>query len=210
MDLLLLDLGLPDGSGIDTVRRVRAAAPDVPVIVLTGMDDEQLAAQAMKAGAQDYLIKGHIGNRALPSAMRYAIERHEMQVETDLIRRQQLQFKDEFLSHVSHELRSPLTAIYQFATIIADGLAGPTNTEQAGHLATIVRNTRQLKSMIDDLLEVARVQAGKLAIEPQCVRVADAIDYSVETLRGNAAAKVVALRAVRTVARLAERNPRTC
>ena len=193
VDLLLLDLGLPDGSGIDTVRRVRAAAPNVPVIVLTGLDDEQLAAQAMKAGAQDYLIKGHIENRALPRAMRYAIERHEMQVETDLIRRQQMQFKDEFLSHVSHELRSPLTAIYQFATIIADGLAGPTNAEQAGHLATIVRNTRQLKSMIDDLLEVARVQAGKLTVEPQCVDVADAISYSVETLRGNAAAKVVAI-----------------
>jgi signal transduction histidine kinase len=193
VDLILLDLGLPDGSGIDTVRRARAAAPDVPVIVLTGLDDEQLAAEAMKAGAQDYLIKGQIENRALPRAMRYAIERHEMQVETDLIRRQQLQFKDEFLSHVSHELRSPLTAIYQFATIIADGLAGPTNAEQTAHLEIIVRNTRQLKSMIDDLLEVARVQAGKLTIEPQCIGVADAINYSIETLRGNAAAKAIAL-----------------
>jgi hypothetical protein len=116
-----------------------------------------------------------------------------MQVETDLIRRQQLQFKDEFLSHVSHELRSPLTAIYQFATIIADGLAGPTNAEQTGHLASIVRNTRQLKSMIDDLLEVARVQGGKLTMESQCVSVTDAVAYSVETMRGNAAAKSVAL-----------------
>src|SRR5262245_53200904 len=162
VDILLLDLGLPDGSGMETVRRAHAAAPDIPIIVLTGLDDEALAAEALKEGAQDYLIKGQIENRALPRALRYAIERHEMQVETDVIRQQQLQFKDEFLSHVSHELRSPLTAIYQFATILADRLAAPISGEQAGHLETIVRNTRQLKSMIDDLLEVARVQAGKL------------------------------------------------
>jgi signal transduction histidine kinase len=193
VDIVLLDLGLPDGSGMETVRRAHAAAPDVPLIVLTGVDDEQLAAQALKEGAQDYLIKGQIENRALPRALRYAIERHEMQVETDVIRQQQLQFKDEFLSHVSHELRSPLTAIYQFATIIADGLAGPTSSEQSGHLETIVRNTRQLKSMIDDLLEVARVQAGKLTIEPQCIRLDEAIHYSVETLRGNAAKKSISL-----------------
>jgi sigma-B regulation protein RsbU (phosphoserine phosphatase) len=114
VDVVLLDLGLPDAHGLDTVRQAHALAPSVPLIVLTGLDDEALAAEAMKEGAQDYLIKGQIENRALPRALRHAIERHRMQTETDLIRTQQLQFKDEFLSHVSHELRSPLTSIYQF------------------------------------------------------------------------------------------------
>src|ERR1700732_3005319 len=114
VDIVLLDMGLPDGHGLDTVRRAHAAAPRVPLIVLTGLDDEVLADEAMKEGAQDYLIKGQIENRGLPRALRHAIERHRMQTETDLIRTQQLQFKDEFLSHVSHELRSPLTSIYQF------------------------------------------------------------------------------------------------
>src|SRR5882762_2610706 len=180
VDIVLLDLGLPDGIGLETVRRAHAAAPDVPLIVLTGLDDEQLAAQAIKEGAQDYLIKGQIQNRALPRALRYAIERQHMQTETDVIRKQQLQFKDEFLSHVSHELRSPLTAIYQFATILADGLAGENSPEQSQYLQTIVKNTGQLKSMIDDLLEVTRVQAGKVAIELQCCEVAEAIRYAVD------------------------------
>jgi phosphoserine phosphatase RsbU/P len=111
VDIVLLDMGLPDGHGLDTVRRAHAAAPSVPLIVLTGLDDEALAAEAMKEGAQDYLIKGQIESRALPRALRHAIERHRMQTETDLIRTHQMQFKDEFLSHVSHELRSPLSAI---------------------------------------------------------------------------------------------------
>src|ERR1700731_4840408 len=85
VDIVLLDLGLPDGHGLDTVRRAHAAAPGVPVIVLTGLDDEALAADAMNAGAQDYLIKGQIENRALPRALRHAIERHRMQVETAYI-----------------------------------------------------------------------------------------------------------------------------
>jgi hypothetical protein len=205
VDIVLLDLGLPDGTGLDAVRRAHSAAPEIPLIVLTGMDDEQLAAQAIKEGAQDYLIKGHIQNRALPRALRYAIERQHMQTETDVIRKQQLQFKDEFLSHVSHELRSPLTAIYQFATILADGLAGENNAEQAQYLQTIVKNTGQLKSMIDDLLEVTRVQAGKLSIELQCCDIAEAIRYAVDTLQGNAAAKAIAL-----VANIAPGLPAVC
>jgi signal transduction histidine kinase len=86
VDIVLLDMGLPDEHGLETLRRVQAAAPNVPVIVLTGLDDEVLAAKAMKEGAQDYLIKGEIESRALPRALRHAIERHRMQVEADLLR----------------------------------------------------------------------------------------------------------------------------
>jgi len=193
VDVVLLDLGLPDAHGLETVRQAHAAAPSVPLIVLTGLDDEALAAEAMKEGAQDYLIKGQIENRALPRALRHAIERHRMQTETDLIRTNQMQFKDEFLSHVSHELRSPLTAIYQFVTILQDRLAGELNLEQHEYLEIILRNVKQLQSMINDLLEVTRVQAGKLAIELQCTAVSDAIAYTVDTLQGAATAKGITL-----------------
>jgi signal transduction histidine kinase len=193
IDVVLLDLGLPDAHGLDTVRQAHAAAPSVPLIVLTGLDDEALAAEAMKEGAQDYLIKGQIENRALPRALRHAIERHRMQTETELIRTHQLQFKDEFLSHVSHELRSPLTAIYQFVTILQDRLAGELNVEQHDYLGIVLRNVKQLQSMINDLVEVTRMQAGKLEIEPQCTAVSEAILYAVNTLQGVATAKGVAL-----------------
>jgi PAS domain S-box-containing protein len=79
VDLILLDLGLPDAEGAGAVRRVRAAAPRVPLVVLTGRDDESLAAQALQEGAQDYLIKGQIDSRGLLRAMRYAVERKAME-----------------------------------------------------------------------------------------------------------------------------------
>jgi len=193
VDIVLLDMGLPDGHGLDTLRRARAAAPDTPMIVLTGLDDEALAAEAIKEGAQDYLIKGQIENRALPRCLRYAIERHRMQTETDLIRTNQLQFKDEFLSHVSHELRSPLNAIYQFGSILVDRLDGELNVKQQEHLGTILRNVNQLKSMINDLFEVAGGQTGKLKIELQRASLAEAIDYTIASLRGAAAIKGIDL-----------------
>jgi signal transduction histidine kinase len=193
VDIVLLDMGLPDGHGLDTVRRAQAVAPHVPVIVLTGLDDEALAAQAMKEGAQDYLIKGQIESRALPRALRHAIERHRMQEEAELIRTNQLQFKDKFLSHVSHELRSPLNAIYQFVTILFDNIGGELTREQHEYLAIILRNVKQLQAMIDDLLEVTRVQGGQLAIDLQCTPVAEVIAFAVSTLQGAAQAKEISL-----------------
>jgi diguanylate cyclase (GGDEF)-like protein/PAS domain S-box-containing protein len=75
VDIILLDLGLPDVQGLEAVRRARAAAPNIPLVVLSGLDDESMAMQAMQEGAQDYLIKGQIEPRELVRALRYAVER---------------------------------------------------------------------------------------------------------------------------------------
>jgi diguanylate cyclase (GGDEF)-like protein/PAS domain S-box-containing protein len=78
-NIVLLDLGLPDAQGLEAVRRARVVAPRVPLVVLTGLDDEALAARALQDGAQDYLIKGQIETRGLLRALRYAIERKAME-----------------------------------------------------------------------------------------------------------------------------------
>src|SRR5665213_2361468 len=85
VDIVLLDLGLPDAFGLESIRQVHAAAPRIPLIVLTNLDDEGLAFEALRAGAQDYLIKGQVENRALPRALRHAIQSHRLQVETEFI-----------------------------------------------------------------------------------------------------------------------------
>jgi len=78
-DIIVLDLGLPDAKGLGAVRKAHAAAPRVPLVVLTGLDDDALGAQALQEGAQDYLIKGQIDGRGLLRALRYAIERKVME-----------------------------------------------------------------------------------------------------------------------------------
>jgi diguanylate cyclase (GGDEF)-like protein/PAS domain S-box-containing protein len=79
VDIIVLDLGLPDASGLEAIRRTHAAAPRIPLVVLTGLDDESLAAEALQEGAQDYLLKGEIETRGLLRSLRYAIERKSME-----------------------------------------------------------------------------------------------------------------------------------
>lgn len=126
---------------------------------------------------------------------------HEVQqrqlalAELEQTRQQQLQLKDQFLSNVSHELRSPLTAIYQFVTILRDGLAGDITPEQHKHLEIVLRNTNQLRAMIEDLLEVTQARMGRLSIRLRPTSVAELIDETISSLHALAAAKDITLSA---------------
>jgi len=84
-DLVLLDLTLPDSHGLETVEKIEDAALDVPIVILTGLDDSNLGIQAVRSGAQDYLIKGQVTGHLLVRAIRYAIERHRMQAALSIL-----------------------------------------------------------------------------------------------------------------------------
>ncbi len=78
VDLVLLDLNLPDSEGTGTFERTLAFAPDVPIVVLSGVDDEELALSTVRGGAQDYLVKDQVGPDLLLKSIRYAVERHRL------------------------------------------------------------------------------------------------------------------------------------
>jgi|GEM_PF-1469861 len=78
LDVMLLDMSLPDAQGVDAVRRMRSAVPHVPIVILSGVEDESIATEAVQAGAQDYLIKGHVDYVTVRRALRYAIERQQL------------------------------------------------------------------------------------------------------------------------------------
>lgn len=79
-DVVLLDMNLPDSSGLSTMTRLLDAAPSIPIIVLTGLSDEGFGVEAVKSGAQDYLVKGDIDGRILKRAMFYAVERKKLEL----------------------------------------------------------------------------------------------------------------------------------
>ncbi len=82
-DVVLLDINLPDGEGLSTFEKVHARAPDVPIIVLTGHDDDELAGEAVRKGAQDYLVKGQVNGSLLGRSIRYAINRQKLLAELE-------------------------------------------------------------------------------------------------------------------------------
>ncbi|MEO7273987.1 MAG: ATP-binding protein [Vicinamibacterales bacterium] len=112
----------------------------------------------------------------------------------DISERRRLEaLKEQFLSHVSHELLTPLSAITQFASILGDGLAGPLTVEQAQFQQIILKNARQLKAMVDDLLDVSRIQTGKLTVIPGRASVTEAVCDALDAISGKAQAKGVSV-----------------
>src|SRR5580704_173612 len=191
--VVLLDLNLPDSHGAETFRRVLEHSPNVPVVVLSGQDDEALAVKAVHQGVQDYLIKGDISSHHLERAIRYAVERQALLRTVEIARKQQLEFKNQFLSHVSHELRTPLTCIHQYVTLLLDGIAGPMLPDQCDHLKTVLKSVNQLHAMLRDLLEATRAETRKMRIEPRCVPLGELIQQTTAMLRPTAQAKNVGL-----------------
>ncbi len=191
--LVLLDLNLPDSHGAETFRKIMQKAPNVPVVILSGQDDEALALKAVHMGVQDYLVKADVTSKQLERALRYAVERQSLLLALEVTRKQQIEFKNRFLSHVSHELRTPLTCIHQYVTLLLDGLAGPMARDQIDHLKTVLRSVNQLHAMIRDLLEATRADSGKLRIEPRCIDIGELMQQAVAMMRPTAAGKRVLL-----------------
>ncbi|MEO0534283.1 MAG: ATP-binding protein [Cyanobacteria bacterium P01_A01_bin.123] len=159
-DAILLDLSLPDSQGLNTVKRMYGANSEVPILVLTGLDDEETAIAALREGAQDYLIKGEIQRSWLVRAIHYAIERQQnldklQHLNDELIRSNQE--LEQFAHVVSHDLKQPLQGIMGFAQILArlyrDRPEQPINQ----YIDHIISASKHMSQLIQDLLDYAKV-----------------------------------------------------
>ncbi len=137
IDLLLADLGLPDSQGLETLRKLREAAPQIPVVVLTGNDDQESALTAVKEGAQDYLVKGRIDGELLVRSARYAVERKRTEerlqksnrdletalqqlrkTQTQMIHRERLSALGQMASGIAHDFNNVLMPIVAFSDML--------------------------------------------------------------------------------------------
>ena len=205
-DVVLLDVMMPglDGYEVCSILKSGRVTCDIPLIFLTSLGDVANESKALEMGAVDYVtkpinppaVKARVNHqiqlkRAHDRLMQLAVDDLLAQLrqetvraeETDRINKHELELRDHFLSHVSHELRSPLTAIHSFSTIIADGLAGVTTPQQDEYLSIIGRNVRQLNAMIEDLLLVTAAKTDKLAIHQQTASLFTATVDAIHTLQ---------------------------
>jgi signal transduction histidine kinase len=189
VDIILLDLGLPDAQGLAAIRRARIAAPDIPLVVLTGMDDETLAAHSIQEGAQDYLIKGQIETRGLLRALRYAGERKRLE-----------RLKDEFVSTVSHELRTPLTSIAGSLGLLMGKAAGIMPKAAERLLAIAHTNSVRLVRLVNDILDIEKLESGRVVFDFRRTQLRPLVEQTVEAMRGYAEGHRVKVRLEAAVA----------
>jgi PAS domain S-box-containing protein len=323
-DVVLLDLTLPDSSGLPTLERLLSKFPNVPVVVLTGVDDESVAMGALEKGAQDYLIKGKIETAALSRAIRFAIRRmrasedfwsrftdilqneeditlvvdekgilltltpavakllgyessaglmgrpladlvfqptekpfppkpsalppggaqynlipfrlrdgnrvnldvhasptswqqglavhltlhdpsHRQAAEEKMMNllhqlnenQEQLRkldgMKDDFLSTVSHELRTPLTSITGYLKLLTNGTGGPLSDLQKEFAVTALRNAERLALLVNNLLDLSRLESGRNKLNPSNLPAFKLLDDSVVTVKNLAEQKKITL-----------------
>lgn len=169
-DVILLDLSLPDSRGIETLKTIAKKALQIPIVILTGTNDEELAIQAVRQGAQDYFVKGQVMGKVLVHALHYAIERKliEEQLKTRTYQLEALNQELEAFSYtVSHDLRNPLTVIKGMAKLLKQKYDLEPGNEQEQHfLKHICNSSDRMEQIIKDLLILSQVKKSELEIKP--------------------------------------------
>lgn len=194
VDAVLLDLGLGETEGLATLEAFEATTPrELPVVVLTGLDDQKIAETAMQAGAQDYLVKGRSRGRDILRALRYAIARKlEQQGYEQALRRKveidrleaESAFKTRFLNMAAHELATPLTPVLFQLHAMRDGHLGDLTTDQAHAVEVMDRGLGRLSRMIQDLLLASRLQAEGAPVDRRATDLASQLTALAEQARG--------------------------
>jgi signal transduction histidine kinase len=166
-EVILLDLRLPDSGLDETLPRMTAAAPHLPIIVLTSLEEFDFAVELVKQGAQDYMVKSDIDAELLSRSIHYAIERKRIQrhlehyaAELERTNRE----LDQFTRVVSHDLKSPL-AVIQMELNAANRLCLESAPDFAEHIHGALQTANQMRGLIDDLLRYARTGEDDAAAE---------------------------------------------
>lgn len=173
-DVALLDLTLPDNCGLQTFTDLKAAAPEVPVLVITGMSDESLALRAVREGAHDYLVKGELNPRTLERSVRYATERkasvdtlklaladlkraHEdlKTAQVKLVQAEKLEAVSTFAAGVAHEVKNPLQTILMGLEYLGHHLPNG-EKECSGVVQDMVHAVKRADGIIRGLTEFAQ------------------------------------------------------
>lgn len=207
IDVAIVDYFLPGANGLELVNEMRAVAPLIPIVFLTGQGDEELAATIMRTGGAEYLTKSSLSALQLVQSLRYALsysaaqraeqENKEALEEKSSLLEQSLKearaasrARDDVLAIVSHDLRNPLNVISMSLSMLEE--QGP----ESGSKPLIDKMNRavtRMNRLIEDLLDASRVDSATMSVEGRPIRAAELVDVAVETHGLAASAKGVRL-----------------
>lgn len=185
-DVILLDLTLPDSQGLSSLPPLIDRAPSIPIVVLTNTNDEELAIEAVRQGAQDYLVKRQVNVDVLVRSLRYAIERKQVleslrtvnetlqtRVEertAELVKANELnQFKSEFVSMLSHDIRNPLNTILLAAGLLQNQDERLTKEKKQNHLKMIRSAIKNMAKLLDEVTFIGKADSGNMGFEVICL-----------------------------------------
>lgn len=172
-DIILSDLSLPDSHGPETFKTL-IDNTDLPIIVLTGDENDRISLQALEEGVQDYIIKNKLQRHDVPNAIKYAIQRHKINQSI----KQANQLKSEFLANMSHEIRTPLNGIIGATDLLKKtGL----DKEQQKYIDIIQYSGDTLLALINDILDLSKIEANELKIKPETIVVRDFMERIVNS-----------------------------
>ncbi|MDF5730576.1 MAG: ATP-binding protein [Rhizonema sp. PD38] len=223
-DCVFLDYLLPDQDGLTLTRKIRSLGIKVPIVVLTGQGDEQIAVELMKAGATDYLSKSRLSPEILARVLRNAIRvyRAEMEVEKahqqlqesnnlltrknkELERQQQQielqniklveasRLKTQFLGTISHELRTPMSAIIGFSQLLLRNKCGSLSHQQKDLMERILNNSKKLLMLLNEILDFSKFEVGQLDVKPGIFDLSKVVNATVVEIRSLAEQKNLSL-----------------
>ncbi len=210
-DIVLLDLELPESTGTSTLSQFRQQCPsDLPIIVLTGLNCQKAALALMNEGAQDYLVKDEVTPRSLSRAINHSVQRQqhlhrirdllsEVEQSHELLEKKNRKLAKlydqahEFVDNVSHEFRTPLTVVKEYVSLVREGLVGDVNDEQQRLLHVAEDRADDLNIMVDDMLDVSKLESGMLGAWRKNCSVTEILDHVKASLERKASVKNVTL-----------------
>jgi signal transduction histidine kinase len=220
-DAVLLDLGLPDSFGLDTIRKFDAININAPVVVLTGLDDEEIALATVKEGAQDYLIKSKLTGDSIVRAIRYGIERKKMFRELTVAkeelqklneeldqkvqtRTRELEIyatelkelnatKDKFFGIIAHDLKNPLSSLIGASELLIN-YVNQLDKDNILNISMLLHGSAQQGyALLENLLEWSMTQTGKLEFFTQKMILNEVIKDTISIFKTQATNKNIDL-----------------
>ncbi len=190
IDIILLDLHLPDSAGLDSVKQIKTLFPRIGLIVLTGWNDRQLAIESLQVGAQDYLIKGSYQSQSLAWSIRSAITRQEKLNHIESLNsteKKKAEFKDEVLSMAAHDIRGSLVGVLGFLQkIILGEFIDDLKPEQKRIFELMLRNCESVICLSDEIVRARREQSVQITPNIEDVNIHHFVESLIEEVRSAA------------------------